>query len=82
MDRRHHFGGNRAKVVLFMIPILFSSSSLLFTTQGIGRLTDALSCVVTEERNGEYELEMTYPQGGVNFESLAVQNIIVACSQN
>ena len=78
MDRRHHFGGNRAKVVLFMIPILFSSSSLLFTTQGIGRLTDALSCVVTEERNGEYELEMTYPQGGVNFESLAVQNIIVA----
>ena len=61
-----------------MIPILFPSSSLSFTTRGIGSLTDALSCVVTEERNGEFELEMQYPQGGVNFESIAVQNIILA----
>lgn len=61
-----------------MTPILFPSSSSSFTTQGIGRLTDALSCVVTEERNGEYELEMTYPISGVNFSSIAVQNIILA----
>lgn len=61
-----------------MIPILFPSSSSSFTTRGIGSLTDALSCVVTEERNGEFELEMQYPQGGVNFESITVQNIILA----
>lgn len=61
-----------------MTPILFPSSSSSFTTQGIGRLADALSCVVTEERNGEYELEMTYPISGVNFSSIAVQNIILA----
>lgn len=61
-----------------MTPILFSSSSSSFATRGIGTLTDALSCVVTEERNGEYELEMTYPVTGQNFESLAVQNIILA----
>lgn len=61
-----------------MTPILFHSSSTSFTTQGIGRLADALSCVVTEERNGEYELEMTYPISGVNFSDIAVQNIILA----
>ena len=61
-----------------MTPILFSSSSSSFATRGIGTLTDALSCVATEERNGEYELELTYPVTGHNFESLAVQNIILA----
>lgn len=61
-----------------MTPILFPSSSTSFTTQGIGRLADALSCVVTEERNGEYEIEMTYPISGVNFSDIAVQNIILA----
>ena len=61
-----------------MTPILFSSSSSSFATRGIGTLTDALSCVATEERNGEYELELTYPVTGQNFESLAVQNIILA----
>lgn len=61
-----------------MTPILFSSSSSSFATRGIGTLVDALSCVATEERNGEYELEMTYPVTGHNFENLAVQNIILA----
>ena len=61
-----------------MTPILFPSSSSSFTTQGVGRLTDALSCVVTEERNGEYELELTYPENGIHFEEIAVQNIILA----
>ena len=32
-----------------------------FRTLGLGSLSDATSCVVTEERNGEYELEMEYP---------------------
>ena len=61
-----------------MTPLLFPSSSSSFATQGIGALTDALSCVVTEERNGEYELELTYPTAGVNFSDIVVQNIIVA----
>lgn len=61
-----------------MIPILFLPSSSSFATQGIGRLTDALSCVVTEARNGEYELEMTYPLAGVNFGEIGMQSIILA----
>ena len=44
-----------------MIPILFDSDEENFTSNGIGRLSDAISCVVLEERNGRYELEMEYP---------------------
>lgn len=61
-----------------MIPILYSATESSFSNLGIGKLTDTLSCFVTEERNGEYELEMTYPSAGVNFSSIAVQNIILA----
>lgn len=32
-----------------------------FTDNGLGRLTDCVSCIVTEERNGIYECEFTLP---------------------
>jgi len=38
-------------------PILFPSNETAFTSNGLGRL-DPISCTVTEERNGQYELEM------------------------
>lgn len=44
-----------------MIPILFESNAHDFTTNGLGRLNDCISCTVTEERNGIYECEFTYP---------------------
>lgn len=47
-----------------MIPILYDALEKDFTTNGIGFLTDAVSCVVTEERNGIYELALTYPTKG------------------
>ena len=40
-----------------MRPILFPSNETAFTSNGLGRL-DPISCTVTEERNGQYELEM------------------------
>ena len=61
-----------------MYPILFDSKATSFTTNGIGRLSDAKSCKVTEERNGSYELEMDYPRTGIHFESLKNENIILA----
>lgn len=61
-----------------MIPILFNNSETQFTTQGLGALADAVSCVVTEERNGIYELEMVYPQTGIHFEDIQERNIILA----
>ena len=47
-----------------MIPILFEKGTVDFTTQGIGRLVDCVSCTVTEERNGIYECQFTYPVSG------------------
>lgn len=49
-----------------------------FDTNGLGALTDCISCEVTEERNGEYELVMEYPMNGVHFDELALRKIIFA----
>ena len=61
-----------------MIPILFKSDATDFTTNGIGRLTDAISCTVTEERNGQYELEMQYPMDGQYYGEIKTSSIIAA----
>lgn len=61
-----------------MIPILFAENSTDFTTNGIGRLSDAISCVVDEERNGQFELQMVYPESGVHFSDIGIRKIIVA----
>lgn len=59
-----------------MIPILFAKNETDFTHNGIGRLTDCISCEVTEERNGVYELEMEYPITGRGFSALMSGGII------
>lgn len=61
-----------------MNPILFPSTATEFTTQGLGALSDAISCIVTEERNGLYELEMQYPQSGIHFSEIQNRCIIYA----
>lgn len=61
-----------------MIPILYSPTTTSFTTGGIGKLIDAGSCVVTEERNGSYELEMTYPITGHLYDEIKQRSIIFA----
>lgn len=53
-----------------MIPILYDQYETLFTSNGYGRLTDCISCTVTEERNGVYECEFTYPITGKHYEQL------------
>lgn len=61
-----------------MIPVLFPADAAVFTTQGLGKLSDAISCRVTEERNGPYELEMEYPVDGIHWSDVGVSKIIVA----
>ena len=61
-----------------MYPILFDSKATSFSTNGLGRLTDASDCKVIEERNGSYELEMGYPMTGIHFKELVNGNIIYA----
>lgn len=61
-----------------MIPILYAPNTKSFTTQGMGRLSDAISCIVTEERNGAFELEMEYPIDGIHWSDVDTSSIILA----
>ena len=59
-----------------MIPILFEKNATDFTTNGIGRLSDCISCFVTEERNGMFECEFSYPMSGKNYSEIALSRQI------
>lgn len=61
-----------------MKPILFPEGQKDFSTNGLGRLPDAISCKVTEERNGQYELHMEYPIDGQLMEEIKYSRIIYA----
>lgn len=53
-----------------MIPILYDHFETAFESEGVGRLTDCISCTVKETINGEYEMEMQYPISGKWFDYL------------
>lgn len=55
---------------------LYDSTETSFTSNGLGSLTDAISCKVTEERNAKFELEMEYPRTGRHWSDLARHKII------
>lgn len=61
-----------------MIPILYTGDETRFINNGIGRLSDAVRCIVAEERNGIYELEIDYPITGVHFKDIQRGRIIAA----
>ena len=56
--------------------ILFDQNEEAFTSNGLGALPDATSCTVTEERNGEYEVEMEYPLTGRHFHDIQKRRIL------
>ena len=55
---------------------LYSSTETEFATNGLGSLSEAASCVVTEEINGGFELELVYPITGKRYKDLTVRSII------
>lgn len=62
-------------------PILYEQIDNIGTVpnnNGLGVLTDCLECMVTEERNGIYELEMKYPASGLHSKELIERRIIKA----
>ncbi|MDO4378809.1 MAG: phage tail spike protein [Erysipelotrichia bacterium] len=59
-----------------MIPILYSPSERKFNTNGIGRLTGATSCIVVEEKNGEFELEMEISISSPFYGSIQLGSVI------
>lgn len=61
-----------------MIPILYKESATDFSNFGIGVLADTISCLVTEERNGVYELTLKYPLNGPLYNEIKKERIIKA----
>lgn len=61
-----------------MKPILYAATETAFSSNGIGVLSDCISCLITEERNGKYELEMQYSSNGLWSEDIDVGMVIKA----
>lgn len=59
-----------------MIPIIFDKGETAFINNGLGRLRDITDCVVSEERNGIYECDFSYPLNGENFDLIQCGRII------
>lgn len=59
-----------------MIPIIYPANETQFQNNGLGRLPDCISCRVTEERNGVFELELVYPITGHNYDLIQIGRII------
>ena len=61
-----------------MIPVLYKANETEFNSQGVGCLTDCITCYVHEKLNGVYELKLTYPITGVHFSDIKVGAIVDA----
>lgn len=60
-----------------MRPVLYPHSETQFSNRGLGTLADCVSCKVTEERNGAFELEMVYPISGLHYGDIALRQILL-----
>ena len=58
--------------------IIYEANETDFFNNGLGTLPDATSALVTEERNGEFVLDVIYPQQGLRSELLTKSRIIKA----
>lgn len=61
-----------------MKPRIYSPTETAFVSNGLGVLNDCMSCIVTEERNDEYELKLTYPIDGQHYDAIKQRAIIMA----
>lgn len=61
-----------------MKPTLFAATTTTFTTNGLGKLSNAASCIVKETRNGAFELTLKYPVEGIHYADIQQRSIILA----
>lgn len=59
-------------------PILYQPTATEFNNNGLGILSNCVSCYVTEEANGAFELEMEYQGNGIHAEHITDRSIIKA----
>lgn len=78
MERRCYRRENHSKVVAFVNPILYHENEELFNNNGIGILSDAISCNATWSGNSVFDLIMEYPTDGLYFSEITEGRIIYA----
>ena len=61
-----------------MIPTLYNPGEREFSTNGIGKLSGAIECKVTKERNGIFDLTMKYATGAPHYDKIGEGCIIVS----
>ena len=59
-------------------PRLYPPTATAWDTNGLGALSDCISCVVEETLNGPYELEMQYRLNGLHYADITLRSIILA----
>lgn len=59
-----------------MNPILYEPGAVDYQNNGIGILSDCISCEVTEARNGEYEATLQYPATGAYFSAIVPDAVV------
>ena len=59
-----------------MIPVLYTAGKSAEEIAPIGALTETISCVTTEERNGVYETTLEYPSSGVLAAEIQPERIV------
>lgn len=56
--------------------LLYQQNEIAFDNNGLGALPDTISCTVTEERNGVFEVELQYPITGIHYSDIQPRNIL------
>ena len=59
-------------------PRLYPPTATAWDTNGLGALSDCISCVVDETLNGPFELEMQYRLNGLHYADITLRSIILA----
>lgn len=59
-------------------PRLYPPTATAWDTNGLGALSDCISCVVEETLNGPFELEMQYRLNGLHYADMTLRSIILA----
>ena len=59
-------------------PRLYPPTATAWDTNGLGALSDCISCVVEETLNGPFELEMQYRLIGLHYADITLRSLILA----
>lgn len=65
-----------------MNPIIFGAGEQSFTSNGLGRVSEAVLCTVTEELNGIFEAELQVPITDPFYQEIKLQRIIYCKTAN